>query len=166
MSKAVTIELVGQYLKRRGFGKFEVISQPGRPDGVILLGLVDESGVGHPLFIDPRRDKDTLILHVRITQASPDTTPTNRLTDLLMVMAALNYRLAIGKWAYDPKDGEVAFSATMPIDSGKLDYADFDHLLTAVLESVGGYSMKMSAIVQGSANVDQILKEAGMTIGG
>jgi hypothetical protein len=166
VSKAVTIELVGQYLKRRGLGKFEVIPQPGRPDGVILLGLIDPGGVPHPLFIDPRRDKDSLILHVQITRASPDTTPANRLTDLLMVMAALNYRIVIGKWAYDPKDGEVAFRAAMPIDSGQLDYVDFDHLLTAVLENVGGYAMKMTAIVQGSANVDEILQEVGMTIGG
>ena len=166
MSKAVTLELLGQYLKRRGLDKFEVISQPGRPDGVIVLGLVDESGVAHPLFIDPKHDKNSLVLHARITEASPDTTPTNRLTDLLMVLAALNYRIIIGKWAYDPNDGEVAFRATMPIDGGRLDYAEFDHLLSAVLESVGGYATKVTAVVQGSANVDEILKEVGMTIGG
>lgn len=166
MSKAVTIELLGQYLKRRGLANFDVIPQPGRPDGVIVLGVPDASGGGHPLFIEPRRDKNCLILHVRITKASPDTTPTNRLTDLLMVMAALNYRIIIGKWAYDPKDGEVAFRATMPIDSGQLDYAEFNHLLSAVIESAIGYAMKMSAIVQGSADVDQILKEVGMAIGG
>lgn len=105
-------------------------------------------------------EKNCLSFRVpKVLVAPRDTTPAERLADLLLAMGFINYRIILGKFAYDPRDGEVRFSVDIPIDENDLSYERFQHCLGAAVTCVEEYVPKLKAIVAGEKTAQQFLDE-------
>jgi len=167
MFKKVTVDLIESYLKKHGWTQFQTLPQPGEKEGMVITGWQGASGQGHTLFIDPDVERRSLIFHAHnIAEAPPDSTPAERLSGVLIAMGALNYELVLGKWSYDPRDGEVVFRLGIPIDRGDLHYDDFEHVLRCVIAAVEGDGPKLKAIVDGTKTAQEVIEGEGMRVGG
>jgi len=76
-----------------------------------------------------------------------------------MAMGFINYRIILGKFAYDPRDGEVRFSVDVPIDENDLSYEQFQHCMGVAVTIVEEYAPKLRAIVAGEKTAQQFLEE-------
>lgn len=151
--KGVTTELIGKYLKKFGWEKFQQLPEPGEKEGMILTGWD-----GHAMFIDPWVEKGTLKMTVRsVLKAPPDATAADHLNGLLLALSVLNYKMIIGSWGFDPSDGEVVFKVALPIDSGKLEYEDFQHVLLVVVMSVEAEGRALGAILDGTKTAQEVI---------
>jgi hypothetical protein len=68
-------------------------------------------------------------------------------------------QLILGKFAYDPRDGEVRFSVDVPIDGNDLSYEQFQHCILVVVKTVEEYAPKLKAIAAGEKTAQQLLEE-------
>jgi hypothetical protein len=68
-------------------------------------------------------------------------------------------QLILGKFAYDPRDGEVRFSVDVPIDENDLSYEQFQHCILVVVKTVEEYAPKLKAIAAGEKTAQQLLEE-------
>lgn len=82
-----------------------------------------------------------------------------RLTELLTAIGFINYRMILGKFAYDPRDGEVRFSLDIPIDEGALTYKQFAHCLRVTTAMVEEYYPKLRDILKGRMTAQQVVEE-------
>lgn len=124
MATTVTLEQMRQYLEQFGWSNYKAVDEPFEKEGIIITGwrssLVSESFV---LQIDPMVERNYLSFRVlRVVSAPPDTTPPNRLAEMLMALGWINYSIIIGKFSYDPRDGEVQLSVGVPIDENDFTY--------------------------------------------
>lgn len=159
----VTVELIEQYLERFGWEQYMAVPEPKEKEGVVLTGWAGLGDEGHRLAIDPIVEKGMLLFKAhRVLEAPPDETPADRLNGLLLVLGALNYKHVMGGFAYDPRDGEVAFKLGMPVYSDDLEYEDFEHCLKAVIAAVEVDGPKLKAIVDGTKTPPEILSAEGM----
>ncbi|MCS6923532.1 MAG: YbjN domain-containing protein, partial [Fimbriimonadales bacterium] len=78
---------------------------------------------------------------------------------LLTAMSFINYRIILGKFAYDPRDGEVRFSVDVPIDENTFTYAQFFHSMGVVIKTVEQYTPKLRAIWSGQLTAQQFIEE-------
>jgi hypothetical protein len=67
-------------------------------------------------------------------------------------------QLILGKFAYDPRDGEVRFSVSVPIDENDLSYEQFQHCILAVVKTVEEYAPKLKAIAAGEKTASSSLR--------
>ena len=161
MATRVTLELLKGYLERFGWSRYKAVDEPFEKEGIIYTGWrSSEEAEGYNMVIDPMVEKNCLSFRVpKVLVAPRDTTPTEQLADLLVAMGFINYRIILGKFAYDPRDGEVRFSVDMPIDENDLSYEQFQHCLGVTLKMVEEYAPKLKAIVAGEKTAQQFLEE-------
>lgn len=74
-------------------------------------------------------------------------------------MGFINYRIILGKFAYDPRDGEVRFSVDIPIDENTVTYEQFEHCLGVAVKTVDEYAPKLRAIVKGQKTADEFIAD-------
>jgi hypothetical protein len=161
MATQVTLELLKGYLERFGWHRYKAVDEPSEKEGIIYTGWrSSEAPEGYNMAIDPMVERNCLSFKVpKVLVAPRDTTPAERLAELLMAMGFINYRIILGKFAYDPRDGEVRFSVDVPIDENDLSYEQFQHCMGVAVTIVEEYAPKLRAIVAGEKTAQQFLEE-------
>jgi len=157
----VTLELMRQYLERFGWSRYQLADEPYEKEGLIRTGWRSSpEHEGYSLIIDPMVEKGCLSFKVpQLFQAPLESTPKDRLGDLCLAMSFINYRLMLGKFAYDPADGEVRFSVDVPIDKNTFTYEQFAHTLEFVIRAVEKHVPQLQRIVSGEESVQQLVEE-------
>ncbi len=151
MTNTVTVELMRRYLEQFGWHRYEVVDEPYEQEGLLRTGWrsnpVDE---GHTLVIDPMIERGCLSFYVpKVLSVPIDSIPENRFRDLMLSIAFMNYTIILGKFGYDPSDGEVRFTVSMPIDENTLTYAQFVHSLGVVIKTVENHAYLLDAVRHG-----------------
>ncbi len=161
MATRVTVSLLCRYLEQYGWHHYKAVEEPGEREGLIITGWRSSPGAeGYLLTIDPMVEKGCLAFHVpKVLEAPRDKTHRDRLADLLMAIVFINYLIILVKFSYDPRDGEVRFSVTMPIDEGDLTYEQFRHCVRVMTNTVEEYAPKLRAIANGRMRFQQFLEE-------
>lgn len=145
----VTIRTLEVYLRRFGWSRYKVIQEEGEKQGMILTGW-EGLGRQHVMAIDPIEEKNVLIFQVpQILSAPPESTPSNRLQELLIAIGKINYQIILGKFSYDPRDGEVRFSLAIPTDKSNLTYEQFKHCMEVTTFTVERYQPLLEKILRG-----------------
>ena len=161
MATQVTLELMKQYLERFGWHRYKAVDEPMEKEGIIHTGWRSSpEAKGFNLVIDPMVEKNCLAFRVpKVLVAPLDETPAERLKDLLVAMGFINYRIILGKFAYDPRDGEVRFSVDIPIDENTVTYEQFQHCLGVTVKMVEDYAPKLKAIVNGEKTAEEFIAD-------
>ena len=161
----VTTGLVEKYLDRLGWQQHEARPELGEQEGVVITGWQGPGG-GTGLLIDPIKEKNLLrFLAVDILKAPPSSTPSAHLNGLLMAMGFLNRQLILGKWSYDPSDGEVRFDLGVATDDDDLSFEEFGHCLKGVVIAVDGYAGDLRSIAEGKLSAGEFLERNGSKMG-
>lgn len=159
MGTSVSIEVLTQHLEDFGWDKYKVSAEPGEEEGLILTGYIDEDGKSHTVFIDPMVEKGVLrIFASQVVLAPPDSTPADRLHELVYAVAALNTTSVLASFAYDPNDGEVTVSVAMPIEENDISFEQFQRAMGAVMWGIANYGEPLQQIVDGKATAADVLK--------
>lgn len=146
----VTVKTLEVYLRRYGWSHYKTVREEREKEGLILTGWEAVSGRRYGLIIDPIEEKSVLLFHVpQLLSAPPDRTPSNYLLELLMALGQINYQIILGKFSYDPRDGEVRFSITIPTDKSNLTYEQFKHCLDVITLTMDRYHKALEEILQG-----------------
>lgn len=161
MGTSVTLRGLQEYLERFGWSRYKAVDEPGEREGIIYTGWrSSEEEEGYILIIDPMVEKDCLSFRVKeVLKAPREGTPPERLAALLMAMGFINYRIILGKFAYDPRDGEVCFSVDVPIDENDFTYEQFEHCLQVTVRMVEQYAPALRAIAAGEKTFEQFMAE-------
>lgn len=145
----VTVRTLEGYLRRFGWNRYQTKREEGEREGLILTSWGGVSGE-YILSIDPIEEKQVLIFHVpRILSAPLDGTPSNCLLELLIALGRINYEIILGKFSYDPRDGEVRFSLTLPTDRSNFTYEQFKHCMEVIVRTVEIHRPLLQQIARG-----------------
>ena len=157
MSDPVTVRLIEQYLDQFGWRKHTSIDEAGEQEGAVLTGWVGDAGLQHGLVIDPIVERGCLIFRVpKVFMAPLDETPGDRLSGLLAMLGLLNYQLLLGRWCFDPRDGEVSFKVGIPIDDG-LGFKGFVRCIGAIAMSVDNDVPTLRDLLEGRTTLAAVL---------
>ena len=161
MAGEVTLELLEGYLRRFGWSRYRVEPEPNEREGRILTGWRLKPGdPGYVMIIDPVVEKNVLIFHVpQLLSASPEHTASDRLMELLIAIGLINFRMILGKFSYDPRDGELRFTLALPIDQNVLTYEQFEHCMRVTVAMVEQYTPRLQAILGGEEKWTDLLDE-------
>lgn len=156
----VTLELMMEYLTRFGWRKYKAAQEPLEKEGIIFTGW---HSPGHEecyvLTIDPMVELGCLSFRVpQILKALPDQLPNEWIGTLCFAIAYLNYRLLLGKFAFDPSDGEVRFSVDLPIEENSFTLEQFVHCLGAIVHSVEKYAPALRKFAQGEQTTKEFME--------
>ena len=77
---------------------------------------------------------------------------------VLLALSAINARLDLGAFVYDPGNGELAFRLGLPIDSDDLHYEDFAHCVRAVTTTVDRYVEPLRGIIDGTCSATDVIR--------
>jgi len=163
MATKVEMKVLTQYLERFGWKQYRPENEPGEKEGIIYTGWRSSpTSRGFDLTIDPIAESNCLALRVYwLAKAPLDGTPPDRLADLMLLLAWLNHRFLIGKFAYDLRDGEVRYSVDLPIDENEVNYPQFEHTLRVITNTVEGWTPRLQALLNGEKRLgDIILQDA------
>jgi hypothetical protein len=163
----VTLQGLTEFLERFGWKHYRVENEPQEQEGLIRTGWrSSEDGRGYDMVIDPVVEKKCLIFRVPWVVTVPwDSMPTDRLMGLLALLTWVNYRIILGKFAYDASDGEVRFSIDMPIDESDFNYAQFDHVLNIIVSTVGKWAPRLQSLLAGEKKAEDLLVESARESG-
>lgn len=146
----VTLKMLEVYLRRFGWTRYEIRGEEGEKEGLIHALWGRPGGKTHALVIDPIVEKGVLIFHVpKILSAPFEDTSSQCLLELLIALGRINYQILLGKFSYDPNDGEVRFSITMPIDKNTVTYEQFEHCMNVLIQTVEKYNTILGQIARG-----------------
>lgn len=162
MSQKVTVLLMRDYLERFGWNRYEVVDEPLEEEGLLRTGWrsnpIDD---GYVLVIDPMVEKSCLSFRVPEVLSVPlENTPTRILCDLMVAIGFVNYMSILGKFAYDPRDGEIRFSLDVPTDENDFTYAQFAHCLRVVITSVERFAPLFDQIRTGELTLESFMRKA------
>jgi hypothetical protein len=157
--KRVTTDLIEKYLDQHGWPKHDQIDEPSEKEGIVVTGWSSPlSREGHLMFIDPMVEREEMVFTVTdIAKAPTDATPSDRLSGLLLTIAAVNAELIMGGFAYKPSNGELIFRLGIPIASDDLRYEDFESCLTAIVSNVERYASDLRDIIEGTKTAQDVL---------
>jgi hypothetical protein len=88
-----------------------------------------------------------------------DSTPVERVNNMLLAISALNTRYVLGGFAYNPTDGWLEFRLNIPATNGGVEYAPFEHSLGAVTLTVDQTEPELQAIASGAKSAQEVLAE-------
>lgn len=149
MSK-VSIKMLEAYLKRFGWSRYQVRQEQGEKEGAITALWGPAGGHTYGLIIDPIEEKQVLMFHVpKVLSAPQRSTSDKALLELLTALGQINYQIILGKFSYDPRDGEVRFSITLPTDDNTVTYQQFQHCMGVLITAVERYRPTLEQIARG-----------------
>jgi hypothetical protein len=153
------MEQLTKYLEQFGWKHYKPEEEETEEEGIIYTGWRSSPETsGFNLSIDPMVEKNCLSFRVhRLVEAPRDNTAPDRLADLLMVLGWVNYRIILGKFSYDPRDGEVRFSVDVPIDDNDFNYAQFEHTLGVIINTAETWEPNLKALMAGEKGLDELL---------
>jgi hypothetical protein len=161
MASEVTIETLKQYLERFGWKHYQARDEPAEKEGIIHTGWHSSAkdDTFH-LFIDPMVEKKCLAFRVvQVAKAPMDSTPPDRLADLLLLLGWVNYHIILGKLSYDVSDGEIRLSIDLPIDENTFTFEQFDHTLRVIMGVAETWSQNLNLLLKGEAKMKDLLLE-------
>lgn len=139
--------------------KYELVNQLFEKEGLIRTAW-EKDGVKYVMTIDPIVEKDVLCFRVpEIFKAPIDRYSGDALARMWGAMCYINYRIILGKFSYDPRDGEVRFSIDLPVDDGQLTDKQFEHTLRVCKQMVEEYAPKLKAIVEGQLQFEEFIRQ-------
>jgi Putative bacterial sensory transduction regulator len=146
-----TVALLTQYLPRYGWPAFAVVEDT--PDGgKILTGwrspFVDEQRVMF-LALDHRANV-LLVVVPALVSAPQERMPISHLADVLTAVGFANYALSTGRFAYDPRDGEIRYEYDLPVDNAEISFEQFQHILNAAQAAVMYWAPRFQEVAQGA----------------
>lgn len=154
----VTMETLQQYLEKFGWSHYQPEEEEEEREGIIYTGWRSQFAGVFNMSIDPMVEKGCLSFRVhKVASAPRDSTPTDRLAALLMVLGWINYRTILGKFGYDVRDGEVRFSIDAPIDENDFNYAQFEHVIRIAISSAESWGPEFKALLDGEKELDELL---------
>lgn len=154
MSGTTNIRDIGAYLERFGFQNYKIIADG--PDGGHLLTGWDGKYVSS---IEVNHRTNTVMFVVPGIAAAPrDQISPGRLADILMAVGFANYALLIGRFAYDPNDGELRYNYVMPIDNATLTFEQFNHVMTATVQTVDYWAPRLRAACEGARTGESVVE--------
>lgn len=155
--KAVTTELIERYVETMGLAH-HAIEEPNEKEGVVIVPLSIDNNV-YALVIDPMVEHQLVRFRVnQILTAPPQGTPPDRLLMLLLQMAAYNYQVPLGSFAFDLNDGEVVLAYSLPMNSNDLRFEDFEHVVKMLGAVLAKHAADLKAVVEGKT--DKIRKNS------
>ncbi|MBN1484691.1 MAG: YbjN domain-containing protein [Chloroflexia bacterium] len=158
MPSNVNLETLSQYLERFGWKHYQTADEPAEQEGLIRTGWRASEGQTYRMVIDPMVEKNCLSFRViQVAMAPWDSTPSDRLNGLLTLLNWVNYRIILGKFGYDASDGEVRFSIDVPIDENDFSYAQFEHTLHVIINSMREWDPQVQAVLCGETPVQDVL---------
>lgn len=153
MGTQVTLELLKAYLERAGMQGYQKEER-------IYTGWQIKPGQGYTTIIRVHPDKNVVSFVVPdVLTVPPLLYPPERLRDFLMALHFLNYELVLGKFSYDPRDGEVRFEIFVPVDETTLTFDQFAHCIKAMLATVETEVPKLKAMLEGKKSLHEFLQE-------
>lgn len=156
----VTLKMLTDYLERFGWSRYKAVDEPFEKEGIIHTGWrSSDEHDGYRLTIDPIVEKGCLSFRVPEILKAPLEDNPERLDDLTLALGFINYRIILGKFAYDPRDGEVRFSVDVPIDENTFTYAQFVHTMGVVIKTTEQYAPKLREIWTGQLTARQFIDE-------
>lgn len=159
MARKTSVGLIQKYLDRVGLAIHHSLDEPTEKEGVVLTGWqTGPTSPGFMLIIDPMVERGLITFSVRgLLQAPQGGVPDDRLITLLIALSALNGQIILGKFAYNPGDGEVVFQVGMPLDGGKLAYGSFEKCIQAAVTMSEAYAPQLKGIVEGTSSLEDVL---------
>ena len=153
-----TIKLLTEYLPRYGWAAFNVVEDT-TAGGKIMTGWGSPIGGVRPMFITIDHQKDTLLVVCPALAAAPqDAMPVGQLADTLTAVGFANYAMLLGRFCYDPQDGEIRYEDGMPIDGAQMSYGQFEHMLNATVASVTYWAPRMQEAAMGARTGDSVVQ--------
>ncbi len=161
MANPVTVELMRTYLERFGWSRYEIVDEPYEAEGLLRTGWRSHPEVeGFTLVIDPMVERECLSFRViEVLSAPSELTDPEAHYQLMQALAFLNYLLIIGKFGYDPRDGEIRFSIDLPIDANTLTYEQFVHCLRVAILSTERYAPLLEAVRDGDMDFEEFQRK-------
>ncbi len=157
--KRVSVDLIKEYLQRLGWVKYEEVDEPEESEGIIYTGWRSSPGSsGYVVCIDPMVEKNCIsfrteqLIFLPVNQISLEV-----LINLLLAMLWINYRTILGKFSYEPINGEVKFSIDVPIDGDIFTYGQFLHSLGVFVNVVESYAPSLKLIGMGRMSAQEFI---------
>jgi hypothetical protein len=155
--KKVTTDLIEEYLQKMGL-PHRGVEEQGEQEGVVVSPLPTPDGQVYMLLVDPIVERNLLRFRVSDFMKAPlDETPVDRLAGLLLAMTSFNYRIPIGAFAFDPRDGEVVLTCGIPINSNDLRYEDFEHVVGMLGVVMGQHAADLKAVAEGTKQAEDLI---------
>ena len=150
-------KLIGAYFKKYGWDKFQVL-QDGGGETKVLTGWASPAGA-HALFVAVDQAKNTALVVVpQLAKAPREDFGPSDLADILMALGFANYQLLLGKFSYDPADGEIRFEYTFPTDGAKMSYEQFAHIIRATTASVEYWAERITDACEGRRSGESLVE--------
>ncbi len=156
----ITLKMLTEYLEQFGWSRYQAVDEPFEKEGIIYTGWHSSAEEeGYKMTIDPMVEKGCLSFRVPKLLMAPLEENPERLDDLTLAIGYINYRIILGKFAYDPRDGEVRFSVDVPIDENTFTFAQFVHTMGVVIKTVERYAPKLQDIWRGRLTARAFIQE-------
>lgn len=153
--KKVTTDLILKYLGQQGWETHEVLDAGEQG---LVWSEFRSAGDVFTLFIEPKVEKNLVGFMVpEVARAPMDETPSDRLRDLLLVMAMFNLPLELGAFAYHDDEGHVVFKFAIPVASNDLRSEDFKLCLEHVTGSIDAYAALLRQIIDGTVTAQDFV---------
>ncbi len=144
-----SIELLTEYLPKYGWRGYKVLEDTPR-GGKVLTGWASPLGNVRPMFISIDHGQDVMLLVCpALAMAPQDEMPVGQLADVLTALGFANFALTIGRFCYDPRDGEIRFEFGMPIGASTLSYEQFERMLNTTKAAVGYWAPRFKDAAAG-----------------
>ena len=155
-----TIDLLTDYLPKYGWQGYKVVEERPGGGGRILTGWVSPlAGSGRVMFLDVNHGKNTLLLVVPAVAIAPEESmPIGQLADVLTALGFANFALAIGRFAYDPSDGEIRYEYGMPIDATAISFEQFQHMINGAVAAVTYWGPRLKDAAEGDRTGESIVE--------
>ena len=158
-TRYVGVKLIEEYLDRHGWKAHTSEEEAHEAEGLVRTGWVDEQGRLNQLIIDPIVERDLVGFIVPgVAEAKPSVISPLWLSDLLMVVSYRNYRSLRGKWAYDPRDGEISFRHHEGVPEG-MSFEHFELVLGVIVAEVTAFGGIARAVADGSRAASDVFEE-------
>lgn len=153
MKSSTSIKDIAGFLERFGFKGYKIVEDTS-DRGRLVTGW-DEKYVA---AIDIDHSTNIVLFVVPgVASAKREDIPPGRLADILMAIGFANYALLIGRFSYDPSDGELRYDYAMPIDDAELTYGQFNHLMLATVQTVNYWAPRLKTACEGARTGESIV---------
>lgn len=161
MDNTVTIDLMRRYLEQFGWSNYQEMNEPGEQEGVLLTGWRSVSGrESFMLTIDPMVERNCLSFRVlKLLTAPANATGSVAHGQLMSALAFLNLSMILGKFSWDPSDGEIRFSVDVPIDNNSFTYEQFEHCMAVIISTTEKITPLLRELIAGNLSFEKFVKQ-------
>ena len=124
---------------------------------IIETGFQGRHGV-YKVVVHLDEAQDTLVFLAPHYLVIPEAHP-NRFA-LLDQLMALNYKLTLGNFGFDPRDGEVNFKISLPLEDSALEFRQFERAIGTLMAEIDRrYPPLISCVWSGSGGNNSLLSQ-------